>query len=43
MEEEHKTDAAAEANPEKRAYVHVTLERRMLLLVLTNDHAIRLS
>ena len=43
MEEENKTAASPDSKGEKRSYVHITEEGKMLLLVLTNDHAIRLS
>ena len=43
MEEEQKTPTHIYPIPGKRSYVHVTEENRLLLLVLMNDHAIRLA
>ena len=44
MEEENKAETLLHTKQsQKRSYVHVTEEGKLLLLVLTNDHAVRLS
>ena len=43
MEEEHKTEAVSCEKPEKRSYIHVPEDCKLLLLLFTIDQAMRLS